>query len=79
MDTIAREVSANDDPTATFAGCNALEIAAIADAKKFLSQRVVQNIVTDIWNGEIVFWESLSVKAQKKARTYDKRYVMSWR
>lgn len=37
------------DPTLAFIGLNALEIAAIADAKKFLSQRVVQKIVDDIW------------------------------
>lgn len=39
------------DPTVSFIGLNTLEIAAIADAKKFLSQRVVQKIVDDIWSG----------------------------
>jgi hypothetical protein len=73
MDTFISDVAPDDDPTHSFAGLNSLEIAAIADAKKFLSQRVVQKVITDIWNGEIVFWDALSVKAQKKASIYNKR------
>ena len=57
----------------SMAGMNALEIAAICDAKKFLSQRPVQTILQGIWNGDIIFWDSLSVHAVKKARTYNKR------
>lgn len=60
-----------DDPTSSFIGLNALEIAAIADAKRFLSQNVVQKIITGIWNGDIVFWDSLSVHAEKKPRFYN--------
>lgn len=62
-----------DDPTKSLAGLNALEIAAVASAKKFLSQRLVQKVVQDIWDGNIIFWESLSVNAVKKARVYNKR------
>jgi len=62
-----------DGLSASLAGMNALEIAAIAEAKKFLSQKPVQKIVEGIWNGDIIFWESLSVHAVKKARTYNKR------
>lgn len=62
-----------EDPTLSFAGLNALEIAAVANAKKFLSQPVVQKIVNGIWAGEIVFWESLSVHTRKKAQVYSKR------
>lgn len=47
-----------DDPTKPFVTLNALEIAAVADAKRFLSQHVVQKIITGIWNGDIVFWDS---------------------
>ncbi|KAF4592581.1 ion transporter [Ophiocordyceps camponoti-floridani] len=61
----------NLDPTSAFMGLNALEIAAVADAKRFLSQSVVQKIVSGIWNGDIVFWDSLSVHATKKPRFYD--------
>ncbi|KIW34011.1 uncharacterized protein PV07_00813 [Cladophialophora immunda] len=57
----------------SMAGMNSLEIAAIADAKKFLSQNPVQKIVEDIWNGDVIFWESLSVQAVKKPRVYNKR------
>jgi hypothetical protein len=62
-----------DDPTKPLAGLNALEIAAVASAKKFLGQRLVQRVVQDIWDGNIIFWESLSVNAVKKARVYNKR------
>lgn len=61
-----------DDPTAPFISLNALEIAAIADAKRFLSQHVVQKIITGIWNGDIIFWDQLSVDSVKKPRYYDK-------
>ena len=64
-----------DDLTKPLAGLNALEIAAVASAKRFLSQRLVQKVVQDIWDGNIIFWESLSVNAVKKARVYNKRYV----
>ncbi|KAF4778897.1 ion transporter [Colletotrichum scovillei] len=60
-----------DDPTSPFTNLNALEIAAVADAKRFLSQHVVQKIVTGIWNGDIIFWDSLSVHAEKKPRFYN--------
>ncbi|KAL3471127.1 hypothetical protein BJX99DRAFT_238111 [Aspergillus californicus] len=56
-----------------FDGLNALEIATIAYAKKFLSQRVVQKVVNNIWNGEIVFWDSLSVHSTKKPQVFNKR------
>ena len=62
-----------DDVTSSFVGLNALEIAAVADAKKFLSQRIVQEIVDGIWCGDIVFWEALSVRATKKPQLYNKR------
>jgi hypothetical protein len=62
-----------DELAQSLAGNNALEIAAIANAKKFLSQRAVQTIIQGIWNGDIIFWDTLSVNAVKKARTYNKR------
>ena len=71
------EVEKVDDPTKPLAGLNALEIAAVANAKKFLGQRLVQKVVQDIWDGNIIFWESLSVNAIKKARVYNKRYTRS--
>ncbi|KAL1872031.1 hypothetical protein VTK73DRAFT_1699 [Phialemonium thermophilum] len=67
------DAGGEDDPSAPFVNLNALEIAAIADAKRFLSQNVVQKIVTGIWNGDIVFWDGLSVRATKRPRFYDPR------
>ncbi|RHZ51226.1 hypothetical protein CDV55_103540 [Aspergillus turcosus] len=69
--------SYSDDPElqslSLFFGLNALEIATIAHAKKFLSQKVVQRVIDDIWNGEIVFWDSLSVHSKKKPQFFNKR------
>jgi hypothetical protein len=65
------EQDPEDDPTAPFTHLNALEIAAIADAKRFLSQHVVQKIITGIWGGDIIFWDRLSVHSVKKPRFYN--------
>lgn len=67
-----RTSSIEDETSSSFVGLNALEIAAVAGAKKFLSQRVVQKTVDDIWNGDIIFWESLSRYSKKKAKIYNK-------
>lgn len=63
-----------EDPTSSFTGLNGLEIAAVSDCKKFLSQRVVQKIVHGIWKGDITFWESLSEDTKKKPQFYDKNH-----
>ncbi|CAI7656082.1 unnamed protein product [Penicillium glandicola] len=56
-----------------FFGLNALEIATVAHAKRFLSQRVVQRVVDGIWKGEIVFWDSLTVNSTKKPHIFNTR------
>lgn len=56
----------------TFAGMNALEIAAVADAKKFLSEKSVQRIINGIWKGDIIFWDTLSTYSVKKAKFYNR-------
>ena len=56
----------------TFAGLNALEIAAVASTKKFLSEKPVQRIINGIWNGDIIFWDALSPRSVKKARMYNR-------
>ncbi|KAI4205686.1 MAG: hypothetical protein LQ350_000183 [Teloschistes chrysophthalmus] len=66
--------SVDDDPTLAFVGLNALELATVAGAKHFLSQRVVQDIVNGIWAGDIIFWESLSIHTTKRAQVYHPRY-----
>ncbi|KAL1860808.1 hypothetical protein Plec18167_008543 [Paecilomyces lecythidis] len=58
-----------------FAGLNALEIATIAHAKKFLSQNVVQRIIDDIWNGEVIFWDTLSLYSKKEPKIFNRRLV----
>ncbi|UKZ66136.1 uncharacterized protein TrAtP1_007316 [Trichoderma atroviride] len=60
-----------DDPTAAFEGLNALEIAAVANAKRFLSQHVVQKIISGIWNGDIVFWDTMAVNSSKHPHFYN--------
>ncbi|KAJ5256793.1 hypothetical protein N7478_012897 [Penicillium angulare] len=69
--------SANETPDFSryfqFFGLNALEVAAVAQAKSFLSQRVVQRVVNDIWNGEIVFWDSLTVHSTKKPHIFNRK------
>ncbi|PHH51304.1 hypothetical protein CFIMG_005173RA [Ceratocystis fimbriata CBS 114723] len=59
------------DPTGPFRGLNALEIAAISNSKRFLSHSVVQKLINGIWNGDIVFWDSLDVNATKMPRFYN--------
>lgn len=58
--------------TVMFANLNALEIAAVADAKKFLGQKAMQSIIDGIWRGDIVFWDSLTTKSTKQARIYNR-------
>lgn len=56
-----------------FFGLNVLEIAIIVHAKKFLSQKVVQRVVDNIWKGEIVFWDSLSVQSRKRPHFFNEK------
>jgi hypothetical protein len=56
-----------------FNGLNALEIAAVSNAKKFLSQRIIQRVIERMWTGEIVFWETMGVDSIKEAKVYNKR------
>lgn len=67
----AGEATEATDPAVAFRTLNALEIAVVANAKRFLGRSVVQRIVTGIWHGEIIFWDSLSVHATKTPRLYD--------
>ncbi|KAI5201576.1 cyclopropane-fatty-acyl-phospholipid synthase [Aureobasidium subglaciale] len=56
-----------------FDGLNALEIAAVSGAKKFLCEKQVQRIINAIWTGDIMFWSKLSADAQKKAQIYQRK------
>lgn len=61
-----------------FMNLNTLEIAAVSGAKKFLSQRAIQDIVDGIWYGKIVFWNRLKINAIKKPRFHHKRTEDYW-
>lgn len=61
-----------------FMKLNTLEVAAVSGAKKFLSQRAVQDVVDSIWKGEIVFWDSLTPTTVKKPRFHSKRTGDIW-
>ena len=67
-----------DEFASTFDNLNALEIAAVCNAKRFLGQRAVQRIIERIWRGDIVFWETLSVDSVKEPKVYNKKYS-KWR
>lgn len=73
-DTNSSEEGLESDLYAIFCGLNALEIATIANAKKLLSQTIVQKVVNGIWTGAIVLWDSLSVHSKKKPQLFHKRY-----
>ncbi|KAI5363068.1 hypothetical protein Slin15195_G104450 [Septoria linicola] len=60
------------DFASTFANLSALEIAAVADAKKFLSQKSIQHIIDGMWKGDIVFWSEISTHSRKQAKVYRK-------
>lgn len=55
-----------------------LEVAIIADAKHFVASQAVQDIVSQIWCGEVVFWSEISSTEHKHARFYDKRERRFW-
>ncbi|SMY27925.1 unnamed protein product [Zymoseptoria tritici ST99CH_1A5] len=57
-----------------FATLNALEIAAVAEAKRFLSQKSIQHIINGIWKGDVVFWTSLQKHSTKRAKIYRKNH-----
>ena len=65
----------SDDATSfasTFAGLNALEVAAVAEAKKFLSQKAIQRVIDGIWKGDIVFWDTFGQHSRKQAKIYNR-------
>jgi hypothetical protein len=55
----------------SFVGLTGLEIAAVANSKKFLSQRIVQKVVNGIWKGDIIFWDTLAATTKKTPQFYD--------
>lgn len=68
--TMGRATAEKEAFASLFDNLNALEVAAVAKAKKFLSQRVLQRMIESIWRGDIVFWETLSVNTRKEPKVY---------
>lgn len=66
------EYAEESDFASLFVNLNALEIAAVANAKAFLSQNCIQHIIESIWKGDIVFWETLGTHSTKRAKVYRK-------
>lgn len=69
------EYGEQSDFASIFANLNALEIAAVSDAKKFLGQKSIQGIIDGIWKGDIVFWETLGTHSKKQAKVYRKNHA----
>ncbi|KGQ07824.1 Calcium channel YVC1 [Beauveria bassiana D1-5] len=61
----------DSEPAVTFRTLNGLEMAVVSGAKRFLGRSVVQRIVAGIWHGDIIFWDTLSVRATKRPCLYD--------
>jgi len=68
--TMGRSNQEKESFASLFDNLNALEVAAVTKAKKFLSQRVLQRMIESIWRGDIVFWETLSVNTRKEPKVY---------
>ncbi|KAF2102898.1 hypothetical protein NA57DRAFT_31865, partial [Rhizodiscina lignyota] len=73
--TTRTNASERDEFVSSFENLNALEVAAVSGAKKFLSQRVVQRLIDSIWRGDIIFWETLSIHSIKEAKVYNKNHA----
>lgn len=63
----------SDEFTAQFEKLTALEIAAVSNSKRFLSQRPVQNIVNGLWRGDIVFWDAIGSDSIRRPQLYNRR------
>jgi hypothetical protein len=72
-ETILQTTKASSvDRTAVLKDLNALEIAVISNSKRLLSQHIVQKIITSLWHGDIIFWDSVSIHATRKPRYYNR-------
>lgn len=70
-DDAVLEPNAGDESFAkNYESLNALEIAAVSGAKKFLSQKAIQRIIDGMWRGDIMFWQTMSPHAVKRATVY---------
>jgi hypothetical protein len=50
---------------------SALEIAIVDDARKFLCSTPVEDVLTGIWDGKIVFWNEIKTSSVKTPHLYE--------
>ncbi|TGZ82385.1 hypothetical protein EX30DRAFT_394705 [Ascodesmis nigricans] len=62
-----------EGPGSDYVGLNTLEIAVMADAKRFISHRPVQMVINGIWDGSISFWKKLDIHGSKTPHFYNAR------
>ncbi len=56
----------------------ALEVAIIAEAKHFTSSHIVQDVLWEIWNGDIIYWRDVTSDTCKQATYYDAQEGGFW-
>jgi hypothetical protein len=89
VEASATSIARSDDFAAQYENLTALEVAAVSNSKKFLKQKPVQKIINGLWRvrtshlilspflltlqGDIVFWESLSLHSVKSPKLYNRK------
>lgn len=63
-----------------YADQSALDLAVIGrmPAREFLSCSAVQSVVSGIWSGHVMYWETIDVGAKKHAHIYEPRSPVDW-
>lgn len=69
-DAVLEPTGGGESFAKNYESLNALEIAAVSGAKKFLSQKAIQRIIDGMWRGDIMFWQTMSPHAVKRATVY---------
>lgn len=55
----------------SYYGFNTLELAVMGGARKFLCTGPVESVLSRIWSGKIIFWDSIKTGATKSAKLYE--------
>jgi hypothetical protein len=56
-------------------GMSALEVALVGDSLKFIASTIVQDVLQDIWKGNVVLWGDLDINAETARK---KPTMYSW-
>jgi hypothetical protein len=54
---------------------SALEVALVGDSLKFIASTIVQDVLQDIWKGNVVLWGDLDINAETARK---KPTMYSW-